>query len=303
MSNLKVEVAGVEFKNPIIPASGAFGYGREYEQFYPLSILGGISVKGTTLHRREGNPPPRVAETPSGMLNSVGLQNGGAEKFLNYELPNLATKDTRIIANIAGATVEECAQLASMMNGTAVDMVELNISCPNVKHGGAAFGTNPVTAAEITSAVRKATDKPLMVKLSPNVTDITEIARAVEAAGADAVSLINTLLGMRIDIKTGRPILKNNVGGLSGPAVFPIAVRMVWQVYNAVNIPIVGMGGISTAEDVIEMMMAGAKAVQIGAALFSDPFAPVKIIDGLNEYCDANGIKNLADITGTVKPW
>lgn len=303
MSNLKVEVAGVEFKNPIIPASGAFGYGREYEQFYPLSILGGISVKGTTLHRREGNPPPRVAETPSGMLNSVGLQNGGAEKFLNYELPNLATKDTRIIANIAGATVEECAQLASMMNGTAVDMVELNISCPNVKHGGAAFGTNPVTAAEITSAVRKATDKPLMVKLSPNVSDITEIARAVEAAGADAVSLINTLLGMRIDIKTGRPILKNNVGGLSGPAVFPIAVRMVWQVYNAVNIPIVGMGGISTAEDVIEMMMAGAKAVQIGAALFSDPFAPVKIIDGLNEYCDANGIKNLADITGTVKPW
>lgn len=303
MSNLKVNVAGVEFKNPIIPASGAFGYGREYEQFYPLSILGGISVKGTTLHRREGNPPPRVAETPSGMLNSVGLQNGGAEKFLNYELPNLATKDTRIIANIAGATVEECAQLASMMNGTAVDMIELNISCPNVKHGGAAFGTNPVTAAEITSAVRKATDKPFMVKLSPNVTDITEIAKAVEAAGADAVSLINTLLGMRIDIKTGRPILKNNVGGLSGPAVFPIAVRMVWQVYNAVNIPIVGMGGIATAEDVIEMMMAGAKAVQIGAALFSDPFAPVKIIEGLNEYCDANGIKNLADITGTVKPW
>lgn len=303
MSNLKVSVAGVEFKNPIIPASGAFGYGREYEQFYPLSILGGISVKGTTLHRREGNPPPRVAETPSGMLNSVGLQNGGAEKFLNYELPNLATKDTRIIANIAGATVEECAQLAGMMNGTAVDMVELNISCPNVKHGGAAFGTNPVTAAEITAAVRKATDKPLMVKLSPNVTDITEIAKAVEAAGADAVSLINTLLGMRIDIKTGRPILKNNVGGLSGPAVFPIAVRMVWQVYNAVNIPIVGMGGIATAEDVIEMMMAGAKAVQIGAALFSDPFAPVKIIEGLNEYCDANGIKNLADITGTVKPW
>lgn len=303
MSNLSVNVAGVEFKNPIIPASGAFGYGREYEQFYPLSVLGGISVKGTTLHRREGNPPPRVAETPSGMLNSVGLQNGGAEKFLNYELPNLATKDTRIIANIAGATVEECAQLAGMMNGTAVDMIELNISCPNVKHGGAAFGTNPITAAEITSAVRKATDKPLMVKLSPNVTDITEIAKAVEAAGADAVSLINTLLGMRIDIKTGRPILKNNVGGLSGPAVFPIAVRMVWQVYNAVNIPIVGMGGISTAEDVVEMMMAGAKAVQIGAALFSDPFAPIKIIDGLNEYCDNNDIKNLADITGTVKPW
>lgn len=303
MSNLSVNVAGVEFKNPVIPASGAFGYGREYEKFYPLSILGGISVKGTTLHRREGNPPPRIAETPSGMLNSVGLQNGGAEKFLNYELPNLVTKDTRIIANIAGATIEECAQLASMMNGTAVDMIELNISCPNVKQGGAAFGTNPNTAAEITSAVRKATDKPLMVKLSPNVTDITEIASAVESAGADAVSLINTLLGMRIDIKTKRPILKNNVGGLSGPAVFPIAVRMVWQVYNAVKIPIVGMGGISTAEDVIEMMMAGAKAIQIGAALFADPFAPVKIIEGLNEYCENNNIANLADITGTVKPW
>ncbi len=303
MSNLSVNVAGVEFKNPVIPASGAFGYGREYEKFYPLSILGGISVKGTTLHRREGNPPPRIAETPSGMLNSVGLQNGGAEKFLNYELPNLVTKDTRIIANIAGATIEECAQLASMMNGTAVDMIELNISCPNVKQGGAAFGTNPNTAAEITAAVRKATDKPLMVKLSPNVTDITEIARAVESAGADAVSLINTLLGMRIDIKTKRPILKNNVGGLSGPAVFPIAVRMVWQVYNAVKIPIIGMGGISTAEDVIEMMMAGAKAIQIGAALFADPFAPIKIIEGLNEYCENNNISNLADITGTVKPW
>lgn len=303
MADLRVNVAGVEFKNPVIPASGAFGYGREYEKFYPLSILGGISVKGTTLNRREGNPPPRVAETPSGMLNSVGLQNGGVEKFLNYELPNLVTKDTRIIANIAGATMEECAELASKMNGTAVDMIELNISCPNVKQGGAAFGTCATTAAGITKAVRNATDKPLMVKLSPNVTDITEIARAVEAEGADAVSLINTILGMRIDIKTGRPILKNNVGGLSGPAVFPVAVRMVWQVSNAVKIPIVGMGGISSADDVIEMMMAGASAIQIGAALFADPFAPVKIIDGLNEYCDKNGISKLSDITGTVKAW
>lgn len=303
MSDLKVTVAGVQFKNPVIPASGTFGYGREYEQFYPLSKLGGISVKGTTLERREGNSAPRVAETPSGMLNSVGLQNGGADKFINYELPNLATKNTRIIANIAGATIEDCAKLAQMLNGTAVDMIELNISCPNVKHGGAAFGTCCDTAAQITEQVKKATDKPLMVKLSPNVTDIAEIAKAVEAAGADALSLINTVLGMRIDIKTRRPVLKNNVGGLSGPAVFPIAVRMVWQVYNAVKIPIIGMGGIATAEDAIEMMMAGAAAVQVGAAIFADPFAPLKIIDGMDKWCDENGVKNISEIVGAVKPW
>lgn len=303
MSNLKVNVAGVDFRNPVIPASGTFGYGREYEQFYPLSKLGGISVKGTTLNRRDGNPAPRVAETPSGMLNSVGLQNPGVEKFLNTELPHLVESDVKVIANIAGATVEECAELAAKLNKTAVDMVELNISCPNVKHGGAAFGTNCTSAAEITKAVRAATDKPLMVKLSPNVTDITEIAKAVEAEGADAVSLINTLLGMRIDINTRRPILRNNVGGLSGPAVFPIAVRMVWQVYNAVNIPIIGMGGIATAEDAIEMMMAGAAAVQVGAAIFADPYAPIKIIDGMGEWCDKHGIENISDIVGTVKPW
>lgn len=303
MSNLKVNVAGVDFRNPVIPASGTFGYGREYEQFYPLSRLGGISVKGTTLNRRDGNPAPRVAETPSGMLNSVGLQNPGAEKFLSTELPHLVESDVKVIANIAGATIEECAELAAKLNGTAVDMIELNISCPNVKHGGAAFGTNCTSAAEITKAVRAAADKPLMVKLSPNVTDITEIARAVESEGADAVSLINTLLGMRIDINTRRPILKNNVGGLSGPAVFPIAVRMVWQVYNAVNIPIIGMGGISAAEDAIEMMMAGAAAVQVGAAIFADPYAPIKIIDGMGEWCDKHGIESISDIVGTVRPW
>ncbi len=302
MADLRVNVAGVEFKNPVIPASGAFGYGREYEQFYPLSKLGGISVKGTTLHERQGNPGPRIAETPSGMLNSVGLQNGGVEKFLNYELPNLATKDTRIIANIAGSTIEECAQLAGMLNGTAVDMIELNISCPNVKQGGAAFGTDCAVAGAVTSAVKKATDKPLMVKLSPNVTSITDIAKSVEANGADAVSLINTLLGMRIDIKTRRPILKNNVGGLSGPAVFPVAVRMVWQVANAVKIPVVGMGGISTYEDAVEMMMAGASAIQIGAAIFSNPYAPVEIVDGLNKWCDENGVKSISEIVGTVIP-
>lgn len=301
---LKVNVCGVEFKNPVIPASGTYGYGREYECLYPLSKLGGISVKGTTLKPRQGNQGPRVAETPAGMLNSVGLQNGGAEKFLNYELPNLLTKDTRIIANIAGASIEECAELASLINPSAVDMVELNISCPNVKQGGAAFGTDCNVAAAVTAAVKKELpDKPLMVKLSPNVTSITDIAKAVEAAGADALSLINTLLGMRIDIKTRRPILRNNVGGLSGPAVFPVAVRMVWQTANAVKIPVIGMGGISTWEDAVEMMMVGASAVQVGAAIFADPYAPVKMIDGLEKYCEDNGIANISEIVGTVQPW
>lgn len=303
MADMRVNVAGVEFKNPVIPASGTFGYGREYEQFYPLSKLGGISVKGTTLHERQGNPGPRIAETPMGMLNSVGLQNGGADKFINYELPNLLTKDTRIIANIAGATSEECAELAAKLDSTKVDMIELNISCPNVKQGGAAFGTDPKTAGEVTKAVREATSKPLMVKLSPNVTSITDIAKSVEANGADAVSLINTLLGMRIDIKTRRPILKNNVGGLSGPAVFPVAVRMVWQTANAVKIPVVGMGGISSWEDAVEMMMAGASAVQVGAAIFRDPYAPIKIIDGMNKFLEDNNIKSISEIVGTVNPY
>ena len=303
MNRINVNFCGVEFKNPVIPASGTFGYGREYEQFYPLSKLGGISVKGTTLHRREGNPGPRVAETPSGMLNSVGLQNGGVDKFINYELTNLVTKDTRIIANIAGSTIEECAELAEKLNGTAVDMIELNISCPNVKQGGAAFGTDCNVAGAVTKAVKDVTEKPLMVKLSPNVTSIVDIAKSVEANGADAVSLINTLLGMRIDIKTRRPILKNNVGGLSGPAVFPVAVRMVWQVANAVKIPVMGMGGIATWEDAIEMMMAGAGAVQVGAAIFADPYVPVKIAEGMQKFCEDNGINNISEIVGTVKPW
>ena len=303
MNRINVNFCGVEFKNPVIPASGTFGYGREYEQFYPLSKLGGISVKGTTLHRREGNPGPRVAETPSGMLKSVGLQNGGVDKFINYERPNLVTKDTRIIANIAGSTIEECAELAEKLNGTAVDMIELNISCPNVKQGGAAFGTDCNVAGAVTKAVKDVTEKPLMVKLSPNVTSIVDIAKSVEANGADAVSLINTLLGMRIDIRTRRPILKNNVGGLSGPAVFPVAVRMVWQVANAVKIPVMGMGGIATWEDAIEMMMAGAGAVQVGAAIFADPYAPVKIAEGMQKFCEDNGINNISEIVGTVKPW
>ncbi len=303
MADLSVCVAGVTFQNPVIPASGAFGFGREYEQFYPLSRLGGISVKGMTLHQKDGNPPPRVAETPAGMLNSVGLQNPGIDYFIEHELPNLVTKGTRIIANVAGSTAEDCVTIAQKLEGTAVDMIELNISCPNVKQGGAAFGTSCESAADITAKVRKATTKPLMVKLSPNVTSITDIAKAVEASGADAVSLINTLLGMRIDIKTRRPILRNNVGGLSGPAVFPIAVRMVWQVANAVQIPVVGMGGISKWEDAVEMMMAGAAAVQMGAALFADPYAPIKVIDGLDAYLEQNKIARISDIVGTVEPW
>ena len=303
MADLSVNLCGVDMKNPLITASGAYGYGREYTDLYPISAIGGISTKGTTLNVKDGNPPPRIAETASGMLNSVGLQNGGIDRFLSIELPNLQKNNIAIIANIAGGTIEECVELASRLEGTAVDMIELNISCPNVKQGGAAFGTNKECAAEITNAVKKATSKPLMVKLSPNVTSITDIAKAVEAAGADALSLINTLLGMRIDIKSRRPVLKNNVGGLSGPAVFPIAVRMVWQVANAVNIPVCGMGGISCAEDAIEMMMAGAECFQIGAVMFNDPYAPLKIIDGLNEWCDKNGVNDIGEIVGTVKPW
>ncbi len=303
MADLSVNFCGVEMKNPLITASGAYGYGRQYTDLYPLSTIGGISTKGTTLNEKDGNPPPRIAETPSGMLNSVGLQNGGIKSFLSFELPNLEKNNLAVIANVAGGTIDECVELVSMLEGTSVDMIELNISCPNVKQGGAAFGTNKDSAAEITKAVKKATSKPFMVKLSPNVTSITEIAKAVEAEGADAISLINTLLGMRIDINSRRPILKNNVGGLSGPAVFPIAVRMVWQVANAVDIPVCGMGGIACAEDAVEMMMAGAECFQIGAIMFNDPYAPVKIINGLNEWCDKNGVKNISEIVGTVKPW
>lgn len=303
MADLSVNVAGVEFKNPIIPASGVFGYGREYEEFYPLSKLGGIATKGTTGTLRTGNLSPRIAETPAGMLNSVGLQNPGIDTFIEKELPNLLTKDTVILANIAGSTPEECAEVAEKLDKTDVHMIELNISCPNVKQGGAAFGTSCTSAEAVTAAVRKATSKPLVVKLSPNVTSITEIAKAVESAGADALSMINTLLGMRIDVRTRRPILRNNVGGLSGPAILPIAVRMIWQTANAVSIPIIGMGGVSTGEDAIELMMAGASAVQVGAAIFTDPYAPVRIVDEMNDFLDAQGIASVMDVIGTVKPW
>ena len=303
MTDLSVQVAGVPFKNPIIPASGVFGYGHEYEELFPLSKLGGIATKGTTITPRPGTPSPRIAETPSGMLNSVGLQNPGIDAFIDRELPYLLTKDTVILANIAGSTIEECVTIAERLDQTDVHMIELNISCPNVKKGGAAFGVHCDSAERITAAVRQATKKPLVVKLSPNVTDITEIAKAVEAAGADAVSLINTLLGMRIDIRSKRPILRNNVGGMSGPAVFPIAVRMVWQVSNAVSIPGIGMGGVDSGAAAMEMMLAGASAVQVGAAIFTDPYAPVRIVEELQALLEEQHIADVKEIIGAVKPW
>jgi dihydroorotate dehydrogenase (NAD+) catalytic subunit len=303
MADMSVDIAGVTFQNPVITASGTFGFGREYGKLYPLSRLGGISCKGITLKERQGNPPPRIAETHAGMLNAVGLQNPGVERFIEEDLPWLKQQGTVVIANIAGNTPEEYCQMAERLSETAVDMVEMNISCPNVKHGGVQFGTSCHTVGDITRAVRRSCKKPLMVKLSPNVADIAEIARAAEAEGADALSLINTLTGMRIDLDTGRPILHNNTGGLSGPAVFPVAVRMVWQVSRAVKLPIVGMGGVARWEDAAELMIAGASAVQVGTALFSDPYAPLKIAEGLAAFAERKGLKSVRELTGTVRPW
>ncbi|MEE1076715.1 MAG: dihydroorotate dehydrogenase [Acutalibacteraceae bacterium] len=303
MADLKVNVAGVEFNNPLIAASGTFGFGREYSEFYPLSVMGGISCKGITLQARQGNPAPRIAETPSGILNAVGLQNPGVDHFIQNDLPWLKEQDTVIIANIAGNSYEDYCQMAEKLSETDVDMIELNISCPNVKSGGVQFGTSCESVGAITKAVRQYCKKPLIIKLSPNVTDIVSIAQSAEAEGADAISMINTLTGMRIDINTGRPIIRNNTGGLSGPAVFPVAVRMVAQVAQNVNIPIIGMGGISTWQDAVEMMIAGATALQIGTVLFKDPYAPVKINEGINKFLDEKGIKSVTELTKTVKLW
>lgn len=303
MADLKVNVAGVEFNNPLIAASGTFGFGREYSEFYPLSVMGGISCKGITLQARQGNPAPRIAETPSGILNAVGLQNPGVDHFIQNDLPWLKEQDTVIIANIAGNSYEDYCQMAEKLSETDVDMIELNISCPNVKSGGVQFGTSCERVGAITKAVRQYCKKPLIIKLSPNVTDIVSIAQSAEAEGADAISMINTLTGMRIDINTGRPIIRNNTGGLSGPAVFPVAVRMVAQVAQNVNIPIIGMGGISTWQDAVEMMIAGATALQIGTVLFKDPYAPVKINEGINKFLDEKGIKSVTELTKTVKLW
>lgn len=301
MADLSVNIAGVEFNNPIIAASGTIGFGHEYGELYPLSVFGGISCKGTTLKERPGNPPPRIAETPMGMLNAVGLQNPGVEHFINVELPWLKKQNTVVIANAAGSTEDDYCKICEILSDSDVDMIELNISCPNVKEGGAQFGTSPQSVEKITSAVRKHCTKPLIIKLSPNVADIAAVAKAAENSGADAVSLINTLTGMRIDINTRRPIIKNVTGGMSGPAVFPVAVRMVYQVKKAVKIPVIGLGGISTWQDAVEMIMAGADAIQIGTILFTDPYAPLKISEGLHGYLDNHNISSVKDLTATVE--
>ncbi len=301
--DLSVNLAGVRMKNPVVVASGTFGFGREYGQFYNLDELGGICCKGLTLHRREGNPPPRIAETPMGILNSVGLQNPGVDAFIEHELPELKKHDLAIIANISGNTPEEYGIMCEKLSAAGVDMIEVNISCPNVKAGGLAYGTKPELAAEVTKMAKTHSTVPVMVKLSPNVTDITEIARAVADAGADALSLINTLRGMRIDINTRRPILKMNTGGLSGPAVLPVAVRMVWEVACAVDLPILGMGGVAKGEDAAQLMLAGASAVAVGTACFADPYAPIKVRDGLGDIASAQGLDKVSDLTGGVLPW
>ncbi|MCD7753223.1 MAG: dihydroorotate dehydrogenase [Clostridiales bacterium] len=301
--DLSVDLAGVTLKNPVVMASGTFGFGREFGQFYDLSELGGICVKGLTLHPREGNPPPRIAETPMGILNSVGLQNPGVDGFIAHELPWLREHDVKIIANISGNTPEEYGIMCEKLSRAGVDMIEVNISCPNVKAGGLQYGVVPEMAAQVTEEARGHSDVPVMVKLSPNVTDITAIARAVAEAGADALSLINTIRGMRIDVRTRRPVLKMNTGGLSGPAVLPVAVRMVWEVAQAVDLPILGMGGVSKGEDAAQLMLAGASAVAVGTACFADPYAPLKVRDGLEKIAAEQGLARVSELTGGVKPW
>ncbi len=300
MGRLSVSLCGIELDNPVIPASGTFGYGYEFAELYDIDLLGTFSFKGTTREPRFGNPTPRIAEAPAGLLNSVGLQNPGVEKVIAEELPKLRRCFHKpVMANISGFSVEDYVHTARLLDREEqVGWLEVNISCPNVHGGGMAFGTDPAAAARVTAAVKKAAEKPVIVKLSPNVTDIAAVARACEGAGADGLSLINTLLAMRIDLKTRKPILANTLGGLSGPAVFPVALRMVYQVSRAVKIPVVGMGGVSSAADVLEMLMAGAAAVEIGAANLIDPFACKKIIEALPEEMDKYGISTLRELTG-----
>ncbi len=303
MVDLKVTLSGITLDNPVIPASGTFGYGKEFAELYDLDILGSISFKGTTKDARLGNPLPRIAECPSGLINSVGLQNPGLDAVCEKELPELAKLYHKpLIANISGFSLDEYVACAKAMDKQPqVGIIEVNVSCPNVHNGGMAYGVLPESAAEVTRAVKAVTTKPVYIKLSPNVTDIVSIAKACEDAGADGISLINTLLGMRIDINRRKPVIANKMGGFSGPAIFPVAVRMVYQVANAVNIPVIGMGGVSSARDVIEMMMAGATAVQVGAANLVNPFACKEIIEELPSVCEELGIERLADIIGCVK--
>lgn len=301
MINTKVNFAGIEMKNPVTVASGTFGYGREYSAFFDLGKLGAVITKGTSLKPKSGNKPPRVCETASGMLNSIGLQNPGVEYFAENDLPNLRKYDTKIIVNACGSSIEEYVELCRILNTLDIDGVELNLSCPNVKEGCMAFGNTYEGVREVTSAVREVLQKPLIVKLTPNVTNIAEIAKGVEDGGADAVSLINTLLGMKIDINTRKPVLANNTGGLSGPAIKPVAVRMVYQVAQAVKIPIMGLGGIMNGEDAIEFMLAGATTISIGAGNFVDPYTSIKTIEGIEEYMKKYNIENVTDIVGKVQ--
>jgi dihydroorotate dehydrogenase (NAD+) catalytic subunit len=301
MVDLTIDLNGLKLKNPVITASGTFGYGTEYEDFFDISQLGGIVVKGTTGSHREGNPYPRMAETPQGMLNAVGLQNKGVDHFVKEIYPGIKKYDTNMLVNVSGSTVEEYENVARKINELeGIPGIELNISCPNVKEGGMAFGTSCPSAVSVINAVRKVYDKHIMVKLSPNVTNVAEIAAAVEGEGADSVSLINTILGMAIDAETRKPLLSTITGGLSGPAVKPVALRMVWQVSQAVKIPVVGLGGIMNARDAVEFMLAGASAVQIGTANFIDPLVSVKVIKGLEDYCERHNIKAVRELTGAM---
>lgn len=302
MDKLKINIGNLHLKNPVMTASGTFGYGKEYSDFMDLERIGGIFVKGTTIRERQGNDYPRMAETPSGMLNAVGLQNKGVDYFVSNIYPEIKDFDTNIIVNVSGSTIEdyvECSQKLVALE--KIPAIELNISCPNVKEGGMAFGTSACSAADVTKAVREVWNKTLIVKLSPNVTDITEIAKAVEGEGADAVSLINTLLGMAVDINKRRPVLSTVTGGLSGPCVKPIALRMVWQTYNAVKIPVIGMGGISSWQDAIEFILAGSSAIQIGTHNFIDPAISEKVVDGIKEYLDKNNISSIQELIGALQ--
>lgn len=303
MGRLSVNLCGIELDNPVIPASGTFGYGYEFAEYYDINCLGTFSFKGTTKEPHFGNPTPRIAECTNGLINSIGLQNPGVDKVISEELPKLKKFFNKpVMANVSGFAVEDFAFTCEKLDKEEqVGWLEVNVSCPNVHGGGMAFGTNADTAASVVSAVKKVTKKPVIIKLSPNVTDIVTIAKACEAAGADGISLINTLLGMRIDLKTRKPVVANKMGGFSGPAIFPVAVRMVYQVANAVKVPVVGMGGVSSAEDVIEMMLAGATAVEVGAANLVDPLASKKIIEDLPKVMDKYGIENIKDIIGGVK--
>lgn len=302
MIDMRVDIGGVKLKNPVLVSSGTFGFGKEYSKFYDLNLLGGVAVKGITLKPRKGNKPPRIMETPAGILNSVGLENPGLDVFIEKELPFLKKYSVPIIANISGNTIEEYSLMAKELNDH-VDLIELNVSCPNVKEGGIAFGTKSDSVYEVTKEVRKNCSIPIIVKLSPNVTDITEMALAAEEAGADCISLINTIMGMAIDIENRKPYFHNIVAGLSGPAVKPISLRMVWQVAQKVNIPVIGMGGISNWQDAIEFMMVGADAISIGTANFYNPLAPIEVLEGIEKYMVENGISNLSEIkiNGGVK--